>query len=110
MNEIRTSKQRDAIPFTKVGDFPYNEVEVEILYYTSRVVWIGVKNDGIYRISRPRRYAWTNLEQGMMKTLTRENVRMKNKKDELKNYFKAFFVKNERNDTIPYDLKMSVMG
>ena len=97
--KIRTSKQRNAIPFTKAGDFPYREMKIRILHYTKGEVWIGTSDGHILKIGRPHREAWKNLTRGDVKTLRIERALKTNMKDKVENYY-AYIHSIEENNAI----------
>ena len=107
MIDIGTAKKRNAMDLTKIADFPYNSVDIEVKYFTGKQVWINIKNDGVYRISRPSRYAWLNLKVGDIKSIEKRRIKNGNRPDKIEHYYAYLHVVGERNESLPYNTKMS---
>jgi len=108
--EIDTSKKRNEIELTKVGDFPYRETSIKILHFTRDHVWIETPDKLIWKITRPRRWAWINIEINEEKTIKVSRMVNGNRKDETKNYYAYFHAIGENNESIPYNYKIPTMG
>ncbi len=107
--QIRTSKQRNAIPLTKVGDFPYREIQIRILYFTKSEIWVGTPDGIIYKIGRPRRYAWVKLKRGDKKTIRVERQLLGGRKDKVENYYAYFYASGENNEIVEFKTKFNNM-
>ena len=95
---------------TLVGDFPYKEVELEIIYFDKTNIWLKSQDKHTIKMSRPRRFAWLEIKIGMKKQLEVKRImRPSCKIDQPENYYAYLHVKGECNDTIPYKSTMSSM-